>query len=248
MANVPPAPSTGIRRFTTGIERCRVRPAAQPRQSQATMRSAAQPVAVGIRGARHARVRRLSVSSRAAAATMAAGSWPTSSSVPAPAPRDARSLRASPGPAFPGVGASSCKPPESVRTNVQRSPRRPSARSRSDRPAPPPTCRREPRARPAHVRRRMDRPVDLRPRGQRCDLAHRFAHLAHVRVILAAVRGDENDRPRRVESLQRGGGGRSLALPPSRERVDDGVAGDDDVGASTFSRSRCSRASGVGAK
>ena len=61
------------------------------------------------------------------------------------------------------------------------------------------------------------------------DIEHRFAHFAHVRVILAAVRGDDDDRPLRVDPIPSGRLWQILASGRQHECVDDRVAGHDDV-------------------
>ena len=78
----------------------------------------------------------------------------------------------------------------------------------------------------------MDRPHDLRPLGEGGDRADRARDLAHLRVVLAPVRGDEDDRALRIEAEQRRCWDAAFAHAPfgGQEGVDHGVARNEDVG------------------
>ena len=80
------------------------------------------------------------------------------------------------------------------------------------------------------VRRRMHGPQNLRPLRQRRNFSERVADLRHLVVILAAMRGDENPRLRRIEPRPRGLFERDIFFRDRQERVDDGIARHDDIG------------------
>ena len=95
----------------------------------------------------------------------------------------------------------------------------------------------------------MHGPENLRAFGVRGDLCNRFAYPAHIRMIFAPMRRDENQRTRGVEPFPLR---RLLGISMMRDfakRVDDRVPRDEDIlGGARFRPADIARERSVGAK